>query len=70
MGLRVAAHVQCQCPTKLVVLSAIGMEKCANHFFARCVRPIGLSRELRHRSPLSLFEDALTTANGIRVTFP
>ena len=52
------------------MLSAIGVEKSANHFFARCVLPIGLSRELRHGSPLSLFEDALTTANGIRATFP
>jgi len=70
MGLPVPVDVQRECPTKLVVLGAIGVEECANNFVARCVRPIGLSRELRHRSPLSLFEDALTTANGIRATFP
>ena len=35
-------------PTELVVLSAIGVKKGANNFLARCVRPIGLTSELRH----------------------
>jgi hypothetical protein len=66
----VPVHVNRRCSTELIVVRAIGVEKCANDFFAGCVRPIGLAGELRHRSPLSVFEDALTTANGIRVTFP
>ena len=49
------------------MLSAIGVEKSANHFFARCVRPIGLAGELRHGSPLSLVVDAPLAES---VTFP
>ena len=29
------------CPTELIVVRAIGVEKCANDFIARRVRPIG-----------------------------
>ena len=49
------------------MLSAIGVEKSANHFFTRCVRPIGLAGELRHGSPLSVGVDAPVAES---VTFP
>jgi hypothetical protein len=69
MGLRIAVRVQRQRSTELVVLSAIGVEECANHLLARGFRPIGLGRELRHRSPLSLLEDP-DEGRGVCVTFP
>ena len=52
MELRISVRIYRGRPAELIVLSAIRVEECANHFFARCVRPIGLS-ELRHGSPLS-----------------
>jgi hypothetical protein len=54
----VRVHVNRPCSTELIVVRAIGVEKCVNDFFAGYVRPIGLAGELRHRSPPSWFEDA------------
>ena len=52
-GMEVCKHVRAAGQTTpMIVLSAIGVEECAYHFFARRVRPIGLRGELRHGSPL------------------
>jgi hypothetical protein len=67
----VSAHLHRACPTELIVLSAISMEKCANDFFARRVRPIGLSGELRHGSPLSIdFLELENASEYARATSP
>jgi hypothetical protein len=67
----IPVHVHRPCSTEFIVVRAIGVEKCANDFFARRVRPIGLAGELRHGSPLSVEdEDLLTGRSGFCVTFP
>ena len=53
---------------QLIVMRAIGVEKCVNDFVARRIRSIAVTGRLRHGSPLSV--DAALAGSGSQRHLP